>query len=301
MRKFSAILLAVCLTAGSTTLFAKPKTNYKAFSPSDNGKSVMLKSDSKQYRYFVLEKGESIGFEVKGPTRVKIRTRALLPEKASSGDYSVIVWEGEKSRGGRKVSVTASKVNIDGTGKVGVARDIFIKVPRGKHKFSVTVQSENVDKVFLRFYQEKKKKKKQTYVPFHPYEYANKVKLKSGKSSISYYIIDENGGTRLKVIGPTKIKIYCRANFDPTMKEKSKFTLGVFENGETVKKFSAVTKKSTRSLFTDLPELIPSKLHTYILEVPKGEHVYEFKKINSMPNSLAARFKIQKSSLGKKK
>ena len=46
MRKFSAILLAVCLTAGSTTLFAKPKTNYKAFSPSDAGSPLPLPTAS---------------------------------------------------------------------------------------------------------------------------------------------------------------------------------------------------------------------------------------------------------------
>ncbi|MEE9554487.1 MAG: hypothetical protein V3W18_09340 [candidate division Zixibacteria bacterium] len=302
MRKYSASLLAVILLTGNTTLFAQSKTTYKAFSPSDNGKSVILKSDSKRYKYFTLDKTESVGFEVSGPTKVKIRTRALLPEKASSGDYSITVWEGERVKSGRKAETKASKLTADGIkGKIGVARDIFIKVPKGKHKYVVTFQSDNIDKAFLRFHQEKKKKKKRTYEPFRPYEYASKVKLKSGESRISYYLIDENGGARLKIIGPSSVKIYCRANFDPTMKEKSKFTLGVFENGKTVKKFSAVTKKSSKSLYTDLPELIPSKLHTFTLKIPDGEHVYEFKKINSSPNSLAARFKILKSSLGKKK
>ena len=302
MRKINFVLVVFLLVAGGGPLFAQSKTTYKAFSPSDKGRSVILKSDSKTYKYFELQNGKIVGFEATGPAKIKIRTRALLPEQASSGEYEITVWEGDRVRAGRKTTAKVSKLTVSGErGAVGVAKDLIFNVPKGKHKYTISAQSDKIGKVFLRFHREKKKKKKSTYETFRPYEYTKRVKLKTGKSSISYYAIDEKGGAKLKVIGPTKIKLYCRANFDPTMKEKSKFTIGIFEKGELVKNYSAITNKSSKSEYTDLPDLVPSKVHTYTFEVPDGEHVYEFKKINSTPASLAARFKILKSSLGKKK
>jgi len=299
MLVFFAILLFV---PGHRTVLAQSKTNYRAFSPSDAGRSVMLKSDSRTYKYFELDEGKVIGFEVTGPTRIKIRSRALLPEKISAAEYDITVWEDDRVRAGRKADTKPSKLTISGErGAVGVARDIIFNVPKGKHKYAISAQSDKVDRVYLRFHQARKQKPKQTYHNFRPYEYGKRVNLRSGKSNLSYYLADGGAGPALRVIGPTSIKIYCRANFDPTMKEKAKFTLGAMEKGEAVRKFSAVADKSSKSIYTDLPGIIPSKVHTFTLEVPDGEHVYEFRKINSTPDGLAVRFKILKSSLGKKK
>lgn len=302
MRRMGVLIVSIMLISGGLSGYAVAKTDYKAFAPPDLGKSVLLKSGVKHYRYFELESGKTVSLEISGPAKIKIRTRALFSGGSSSGQYSVAVWEGEKVRAGRKTSVKTSKLSLqDGAGKIGLARDVFLRVPKGKHKYSITFGSDNIDKLYLRFYQEKKKKKKAEYVSFRPYEFARRERVKSGKSEISYYFIDDNGGANLKVIGPTKIKVYCRANFDPTQKEKSKFSFGAFEKGKEVKKFSAIAKKSLKSVYTKVPELIPSTVHTFTLDVPDGEHLYEFRKINSLSPNLAVRFRILKSSLGKKR
>ena len=85
------------------------------------------------------------------------------------------------------------------------------------------------------------------------------------------------------------------------MKGKSKFALGVYENGSSVKTFTGIASKSETMVFSDMPEIIPSTAHKYYLDVPKGEHVYELKKINSPAPSLAVRLRIQEDALGKKK
>ena len=302
MKKCSVLVLALLLAFYSQPAFAKPKTVYRAFAPTEAGKSVMLKSNSKQYKYFELQRGSSMSFEVTGPTKVKIRTRAILPSNASAGQYNIAVWEGTKIRAGRKAEVSQSKVIIENVvSRIGTARDVIIKVPKGKHGYIVTFQSDSVDKLLLRFYQQKKSKKESAYEAFFPFEYARREKLVCGKSRLSYYFIDENGGAKLKVIGPTKIKVYCRANFDPTVKEKSKFTLGVFERDKSVKMFSAVADKSAKCVYPAVPELIPSTVHSFTLTVPDGEHIYDFKKLNSSPPSLSTRFAIPKISLGKAK
>jgi len=300
MKRIDVFFLAILFVFNSQGIFAKSKTKYRAFSPTDAGKSVMLKSDSNKYKYFELESGKSIGFDVSGPAQVKIRTRAYLPENLLAGEYEVTVWEGSKVKTGRKAKTAVSKISIDGSkDRVGVARDILLKVPRGEHSYTLSMESGNISKFYVRFYQNLQKKKKTAYEAFQPYEFARREKLKSGKSSFSYYFVDDKGGAKLKVIGPTKIKIYCRANFDATLKEKSKFSLGVMENGKSVEIFAAVADKSSKGAYIEVRDVIPSTLHTFILEVPDGEHVYEFRKVNSLSANLAVRFGILRSSLGK--
>lgn len=300
MRRTVVFFVASLLLLSGTAIGAK--TKYRVFTPSGAGKSQFLKSGEKKHKYFLLEEGKSLSFDIKGPIKAKIRTRAELPKGVSFGEYEIQIWEGDKLIAGRKVKSSVSKLKPEkGNASVGLAREVFFKVPRGTHKYIIRLVSGKIEKFYLRFYQEKKKKKRSVYVTYNPVKHERTVGLKSKKSTIPYYLVDGDGGTELKIIGPTKIKIYCRANFDPTMKEKSKFALGVFEKGKSVEKFSGIAKKSTRSGWVDLAELIPSTLHKFTLDVPPGEHIYEFKKMNSSAPSLSVRFKMLKSSLGNRK
>lgn len=301
MKKFVLSFLTLFLIVNGQSPSAKPKVKYRAFKPSMAGESVFLKSGTKRYKYYVLEREKGIYFDINGPTRIKIRTRADLGN-LESAEYDLYVWEGKEVVAGRKAKAKASKLQVEGRdGKSGVARDLFFDVPQGKHTFSISFRSEKVDRLHLRFYQQKKAKKITKYASFLPYEYGRAVSLKTRKSQIPYYLVKEDGGVRIKVIGPTRIQILCRANYGQSMKGKSKFALGVFEDGKSIQTFTGIAKKSGTTVFADLPELIPSTAHKYYLDVPKGEHVYELKKVNSPAPSLAVRLRIQEDALGKRK
>jgi hypothetical protein len=301
MTKFLIGFLTLFLVVNGQTAFAKPKAKYRAFKPSMAGESVFLKSGTKRYKYYVLEKEKAIYFEINGPTKIKIRTRADLGN-LESAEYDLYVWESKEVIAGRKAKTEPSKLQVEGrSGKCGVARDLFFDVPSGKHTFTISFRSEKVDWVNLRFYQKRPPKKKAKYMSFLPYEYSRAINLKTSKSEISYYLVKEDGGVSVKVIGPTKLQIFCRANYDPSMKGKSKFALGVYEKGKSVETFKGIARKSGKMVFSDLPELIPSTAHKFYLDVPKGEHIYELKKVNSPAPSLAVRLRIQEDALGKKK
>ena len=95
--------------------------------------------------------------------------------------------------------------------------------------------------------------------------------------------------------------IYCRTNFDKTIKGKTKFALGVFENGESVKKFTGIARASSKMVYSDRTDLIPSTLQKYTLTIPSGKHTYTLKKVNSAAPNIAIRFRMKENSLGKKK
>ncbi len=297
MRKSIIFCMTILMLALGTAIAAK--TKYRVFRPDGAGKHEFLQSDGKKYKYFALQQGQVIDFKVTGPTRVKIRVRPGLEGGIKSADFEVQVWEGEKLAAGRKANSKKSKLQTDAKGlDIGLARDLFFRVPKGKHNYKVTVVSSNVKKSYLRFYQEKKKKKPK-FATYKPTEFDKTVKLKSKKSDITYYLVDKNGGVRLSLIGPAEVVVYCRTNFDKNIKEKSKFALGVFENGETVKNFTGIAKKSTKTVYSDRTDLIPSTLHKYTLNVPSGKHTYTFKKVNSAAPNIAIRFKMKENSLGK--
>jgi hypothetical protein len=247
----------------------------------------------------VAHKGTSYGFDVVGPTKIKIRTRAELKSGIKEGSYEIQVWEGDHLVEGRKVDTRPSALKLSSAVEmIGLTRSVTLKVPKGKHSYRLWIQSDKFDKFYLRFYQEKKKVNKVEYNSFKPLEFKKQVTLVSGKNSLAYYLVDNSGGVTLSVVGPTNLRVYCRASFGQGMKGNSKFSLGFFEGGREAAKFAGVAKLSQDLNFKEAGDIMPSKLHTFTFDVPEGKHVYEIKKINSTSPNLAVRFKIKKVGLG---
>jgi hypothetical protein len=275
------------------------KTKYRVFKPSGAVKGVFLKSGEKRYRYFAVEKGTSFGFDAVGPTKIKIRTRAELKSGIKDGEYEIQVWEGDNLIKGRKAKVKPSAVQLElNSDGIGVARTLVINVPRGKHIYRLWTTSEKFDRIYARFYQEKKKPKKVEYNIFKPYEFKKQVTLSTSKGSVAYYLVDNTGGVTLSVVGPTRLRIFCRANFDQSMKGNAKFSLGLYEKDQEAANFAGVAKMAQNLSFKEAGDIVPSKLHTFTFDVPAGRHLYEIKKINSTSPNLAVRFKIMKVGLG---
>jgi hypothetical protein len=297
MRRTGLLLLAFVFLLSGMSYGAK--TKYRIFKPSGVGEGVFLKSGEKQFRYFAIKKGTSFGFEEIGPTKIKIRTRAELLPNVKDGSYEIQVWEGDKLVAGRKASTRSSALSLNSQmDKIGLSRTIVIKVPKGKHSYRLWITSDKYSTFYARFYHEKKKIKKAEYSPYQPSDYKKQVTLIAGKKNTPYYLIDNSGGVTLTVVGPTKIRIYCRANFNEGMKGNSKFSLGLFEKNVEAAKFIGVAKLAQDLNFKEVGDIMPSKLHTYSFDVPEGRHQYEVRKINSASPNLAVRFKIRKVGLG---
>jgi hypothetical protein len=297
MRKVVIFLVAFVFIASGVSFAAKIK--YRAFTPTGATKSVTLKSKTSQHKYFVVDKGISFGFDAAGPTRIRIRTRAEMSPDTKNAEYEIQVWEGDHLVDGRKVKSVASPIASDEIkAPIGLARDVIVKVPKGKHTYRLWVISDKTSRIYARFGQEKKPAKKTQYNYYKPYEFTKQVTLVSSKKPVIYYVVDQNGGASLSVVGPTKIQIYCRATFNKSIKGSAKFSLGLFEKGQQAAIFPAVAKASSKIEFKELPEMIPSALNTFVFSVPEGKHVYELKEVDLAAPSLAVRFKIAKVGLG---
>lgn len=270
---------------------------YKAFTPSGGGKSVIIQSGTKKLKYYAVSKGTSFGFDVTGPAKVKIRTRAAVKPGIKDINYEIQVWEADKMAAGRKVKTIPSVLRIDNQ-DIGMARDLFFKVSNGKHSYRMWVVSDNADQFYTRFYKTPRPRKATGFNISKPDQFTEEVNLVTGKKTLPYYLVDGNGGVSLNVVGPVQLKIYCRANFNQNMIGKVKYTLGMFENGKEAGRFEGAAKKTGSVQFKELADLVPSTLVTHIIDVPSGNHSYQFKKIDSASPSLAVRFKVGKVDTG---
>ncbi len=297
MRKTGLLFLA--FTFLLTGLSSGAKISYRVFKPTGAGEGVFLKSGEKQHRYFAVKKGTSFGFEAVGPTTIKIRTRAELPQNVKEGAYEVQVWEGDKLVAGRKAQSRPSALTLNAqVERIGLSRAIVIHVPRGKHSYRLWITSDKYNTFYARFYQEKKKIKKAEYSAFKPSDFKKQVTLVAGKNNVAYYLVDNAGGVTLTVVGPTKIRIYCRANFSQDMKGNAKFSLGLYEKNTEAVQFAGIAKLARDLNFKEVGDIVPSKLHAFTYDVPAGRHIYEVRKINSTSPNLAVRFQIRKVGLG---
>jgi hypothetical protein len=297
MNKVAALFLTICLSFSGISLAADTTAiSYQIFKPSGAGKSQMVQSGVKQYKYYVVDRGASFGFDVTGPTKVKVYTRAEFKAGVSDLSYEIQVWEGDRLVKGRKVKATPSALLANGQ-KLGLARSVIFDVPAGKHSYRLWIVSDKADKYYARFYQALSGAKSSINI-LQPAQFKRQVTLVSGQNMLPYYLVDTTGGVSLNVAGPAQLIIYCRANYDKNMKGKSKYTLGMFESGKETAQFPGAVKMATKTEFLELGELVPSTLNTYTFNVPAGKHVYQFKKIDSASPNLALRFKTAKSGFG---
>jgi hypothetical protein len=153
MKTVSFLKLTIILFVGSAFTASAASLPYRGFEPNGGGKSVLLLSGTKQEKYLVVEKGTALGFDVVGPTTVKIRTRAEFKSNASKIAYEGQVWEGEHLLVDRKVNASISKLTLPGQ-NVGIynARDLIFKVPTGKHTYRLWIISDKIERFYTRFF-----------------------------------------------------------------------------------------------------------------------------------------------------
>jgi hypothetical protein len=297
MKKTAAFILAICLLFTGISFAADTTAvSYKVFKPTGAGMSLLVQSGTKQFKYYIVSRGTSFGFDVTGPTKVKVYTRAEFKTGIKEQSYEIQVWEADRLVKGRKVKATPSAL-LANSQILGLSRSVIFDVPAGQHSYRLWMISDKADKYYIRFYQTQPGAKS-SIDNLQPTQFKRQVTLVSGGNMLPYYLVDTTGGVSLNVAGPAQLIIYCRANYDKNMRGKSKFTLGMYESGKEAAQFPGAVKMATKTEFLELGELVPSTLNTYTFNVPVGKHIYQFKKIDSASPNLALRFKTAKSGLG---
>jgi hypothetical protein len=245
------------------------------------------------WRYYCLEKGESMGLAVEGPVTVDLRTRAGLPRENIQAEYQIQVWESEYLIAAEKFKSKAVEAVMENSALFPAAfRRVSFDVPAGVHNYRLWLVSDNIDTVFVRLYKSDLSEEEPEEVDLQLMSYSRQVHLYSKKNQTPYYLVDESGGAKLKVTGPADIIIRARANFTASMEGRIGYTIGMMENDREVQALSATTSKSLTMAYQDYTGVVPSRPTEFIISVPAGVHVYDFVLKESAAPTVSIRFSI---------
>jgi hypothetical protein len=275
------VLAIAAFPRETITPFGRPKT--VGF---DNGKGRI-------WTYYCLVKGQSLGFAIEGPARADIRSRAGLSNEDIQAEYQVQVWENEYLMSAEKFKSKAIEAEMKGTNLYPAAfRRVSFDVPAGVHNYRLWLVSDNIDTAFVRLYKSDPTDEEPEEVDIHLLSFKRRVHLYSKKNQTPYYLVDKEGGAKLRVTGPADIIVRTRANFSSHMDGRIGFTIAVMEDGKEIETLSATTSKSLTMAYQDYTGVVPSKPIQFIFNAPAGNHVYDFILKESAAETISIRFTI---------
>lgn len=294
-------IILLALVVGSLAPCSFAEDGFVFLKPTTFDQDVKLTIAGKSRTYFVLDKDSRLSVSVDGPSQLKIMSRLDLPSATVQPDYEIEVQvEGtKKARSIHHTSKLSEKAeSVSGTASyIGVLRSKVIDIPSGKHNVVVRIPEGSTDKVYVRLSQKTNEFTGGTsVVAMTPFEFTNEVELVSEEVVYPYYRIGASDRAALRLIGPATLKVLSRIEFSPEMKGSQKWKIQVMEDGKLKKNYSLSAGSSDVIQYKSPSPLLPSRAETFFVEVPEGEHVYEFRMVDD-PRTSLMRFLLPKAEL----
>jgi hypothetical protein len=275
IRGVGLVLVVLVLGGG---LWAK--TEWTAITPEAFDREVTLQIGKTDRVYYELQKGSEVRVRVSGPTKLRVISRVEIPSSKEERQYNYFVRRDEgkwvKFTRYSGVSSQASLKN-DGSTQVSISKKHILKVPAGLHTYTFRLSKKSTRRVFLRFQQLGGGFGSPTdVVAMTPEVSTESVGLVVGEQVTTYYRLAETREVVLDLIGPTKLKVLARLEFDPNMRGQQNYRVQVYEDGIIKGTYPLTAVKSDVCQYEAPCSLVPAKAETFFLDIPDGEHEYRF-------------------------
>lgn len=279
MRKY--VILAL-LTSGLLVSAIAADNGFKYLKPSYFDQMMKLTIAGKSRTYFVLTEYSQVSVTVEGPSQLKVMSRLELKSANETPNYTleVSIDDGKKPRLVRHTSKLSEKADMsDGSeGYLGVLRSKVLDIPSGKHEVVIKLPKGSKDRVLVRLSQKTNEFTGRTsVVPMTPFEYTSAVDLVTNETIYTYYRVGGEDRVALHLVGPATLKVLSRIEFGPEMKGSQRWRLQLIEDGKLKKTYSLAASTSDVIQYKLPSKFVPSRAETFFVEVPAGEHVYEFR------------------------
>lgn len=294
--KRASVLIALVLLVGAASFAPARAADWLSFEPAGEPNATTISVEGKSLTYYRFGAGESLMFSIEGPTRVKVLTRARIPNDMDSMSYSVsIERDGVLERTEEMESSpldTAYYVALNHF-RPGAIRRVYIDVPTGRHGYTLRAgEGATVDARLFRSAASKPPR-----VSLAPSIYSAVETLLHREKELTYYILTKDDPVRLEVVGPTSVKVNTRLIYDSTMLASQTFVLGIREPGGPEKLYRIDAEPSETVVLRDRRDALPGALRHFMLEVGDGPHTYEFRLVDSVAGELAIKFYIPRGDL----
>lgn len=290
----SGILLALTLAGAPAPLQAGKSVSLV---PS-GAAAVKVTVGKRQHTYYALTASGKMRIQVEGPGRITLISRLQIPAGSGEKSYGVVIKEKGAVVARQKTTTGASKATIkEGGTALGKLRKLSLRVPPGSHTYEIALEN-GASAVAKVLYQSGKAPKKMAYLEARSYDRIATAVVK--EQLRTYYVTTKNKGVQLRVVGPTKVRVSTRVNFDTKMTGRQKYGVAVWEKDKRILLKSLVGGKSQGAAYKDWKEVVPGKVVSFTLPVPAGEHWYTFRIEEGTASSVALRFAIPERDLKNK-
>jgi hypothetical protein len=265
-----------------------------------NGKDTQLIISGKEKTYYLLSKDSPIKIKLEGPAKMEMITRlGMKRDNSEEGIYSIKVTEENKIVKLYSTTTSKSDASFKSINFIpGKSRKFSIDVPTGIHMYDFSLDTKDFSIAALKFSViSKNKKNRSSEVDLQPLIYDKVVTAVIKEKLITYYTSSSQKNVQIRVIGPTKLQIIGRLNFDSAMKGMQKYSVSIWENDSRIIMKPLTTTKSLGITYQDMMDVVPGKADKINLDIPTGEHIYKFKLEETAAHSIAFKFSIPKKDL----
>ncbi|MFI5237451.1 MAG: hypothetical protein ACHQLA_05915 [Ignavibacteriales bacterium] len=229
-------------------------------------------------KYYPTSVDEAVILAVRGPGKLKIITRGHLHSNSKKQlDYIVYY----RINGGEKIKVNFNSVNPDekayfeyaSLGFPTAGENIIVELSRGDNTVEVWSGSAN-PKICIRNLFTEIKEKKVDWVRLSPLYPNEPVNLVTNEDVVSYFRYSSSKSLKIKVTGPTVLRVLNRVEFDYTMKGKINYRIEVKEDKKVKNTYMLCTDRSDVTRYKKDGEKTPGKANEIVITVPSGTHSY---------------------------
>jgi len=279
--------------------FADPGT--KVLKPNNSKSNTAVIVSGKSRTYYPLELREQTIVTVKGPGLLKVISRVQFNSgTANSINYAVYY----RVNGTQKIRVDFNNVSRDpkakfkneSSGSPGTAEHFVIELSRGDNTIEFMCSYEK-PKINLRFLFTPVKEKKTEWVSLCPLYPNEPVTLITNEEMVTYYRFSKKNPLKIKITGPTVLRLLNRIENHYQMKGRINYRLQVKEDGNVKNTYQLSSVRSDVTVYKKGGGKTPGKAKEIIIRVPGGTHIYEIIPLDKDKDEILGRVQFPKKDV----
>jgi len=295
--KSLVLVLILCLPFGSFV----QGSDTKVLKPKNANTKIKIVISGKNRTYYPLQFSDPSIISVKGPGKLKIITRVQFVSNIDQRlDYK-FYYRIDGTRKNEiefinvKRSKTASYKNYS-LGVPGISKNITLELGLGEHTIELWTGTKT-PRVAARYLFTKTKEKKITWVSLSPLYPKEPVDLVTRENVIHYFRFSKNKPLRVKITGPTILRVLNRMENHYYMKGRINYRLQVKEDGEIKHTYLLSSVRSEITSYKKDGNKIPGKAKEIVINVPSGTHIYEIIPLDKDKKTILGRILFPKKDI----
>ncbi len=299
MKKIPFFLLILVFLSSVTVAQTSRKSRH--LKPSNYQKRVTELVSGKTRYYYALSADKSSVVTLRGPGKLKVITRGRFkPGDADRISYDILYSvDGGDQKKFTAGNVERSKTDTYSDGKLGIpgnSKSFELDLGRGDHSVEFKIQDEKTPAA-ARYLFVPAKAKKQDWIAFSPLQPSEPIDLITKEEAITYYRFAKEKPLKIEVNGPTELRILTRIENHYQMRGRIHYRVQVLEDQKVINTYQQSSSRSGVTVYKDNSELVPGKACEFVINVPKGRHIYEIFPLDEDKSTLLGRLLIPKKDV----